>query len=208
MLYIITMNLNQFFYQKEPQKTYKFKVYFLDSGKYRPNGDSIPQIRNFDVTNISLPTYSFKKEIQKFGNFPKSFPVLDHDGFEITILFEETADHRVGRFVNWLQRKIMQSDGIYNPPDRSKFDRMIVRILNDFDQVVAEYVFPNVYFLRLQNVIYDYSTNEITRYEITFGGDIQNLEIFNNVIPAELPPGATSFPTGTLDNVRDLSNQS
>ncbi len=169
------MDFNQYFFRKEIQKSYRFQLVILDSGKHNPNGERMPFLQPYDVSNVSLPFYSFKKEIQKYGTFPKTFPVLDHDGFEITVTFEETKNQDVGKLVNWLQRKIIQDDGIYNPPSKNKIDSIDVHILNDMNDVMAIYSFPKCYFLRCQNVIYDYYSNEIVRCEVIFGADIGNV---------------------------------
>lgn len=204
------MNLKQFFNLKEVQKTYRFTVAINDnsfSERFLPNELSnrmgfSPKLEYYNVSNISLPMgYSFKKEIQKYGTFPKSFPVLDHDGFEIAILFEESDRHDIGALVNWLQRKIMSPDGIYYPPDKAKINSIEVNVLDDYENIVATYRFPNAYFLRCQNVIYDYYTSDILRCEVVFNADIENVEIFSKNTQVDNSPFPFGIPNGINSSI-------
>ena len=175
---------SEFYGNKSVQKSYNFSVSMVDDAnynfKYLPDNQKIPKIKDYHAINVSVPFYDFKKEVQYYGPFPRSFPVLSTDGFELSIVFEEDEEGTIARLVDWLQKRIIVNDGTgrYVPPGLNKITFIDVNLLDDRKNIVSTYKFPDCYFLKANNVTLDYTDNNSTKYEIIFGSDFQ---YFNNI---------------------------
>ena len=160
---------------KSIQLSYKFYVTFLDNAirnrKLISEIGMMPFIKNWHVLNVSIPTYVFKKESQKYGPMVKTIPVIDHDGFDIKITFEEDSYGTIAYFINWLQRKIVRQDGMYRNQVDNRIDNLNIEIEDERGVPVGFFNFRDVYYLASGEVTYDYSTNESIKYEVTFGAD-------------------------------------
>lgn len=179
----MALPINKFYSDnKSIQRSYNFFVTIVNdnsSNSYLPNGESMPHIENHHVLNVSVPQYGFKKEIQYYGPYPKTFPVLEHDGFELKITFEEDDKGTIARLINWLQRRIIMNDGTgrYVFPARNRIRSIFIRPVDAAGNEKLGYEYNNCYFLRASEPTYDYGTNESIKYEIVFGCDFQNFSI-------------------------------
>jgi hypothetical protein len=94
-------------YSKSIQLSHKFYVTFIEDPvrnfRLAPDIGIMPIIKNWHVLNVTVPTYNFKKEIQKYGPMVKSIPVMDYNGFEIKVTFEEDGLGTISYLINWLQ---------------------------------------------------------------------------------------------------------
>ncbi len=177
---------------KSIQRSYTFEVDIINDNSpgrnFLPDGESMPEIKNFHVLNVVIPQWSFKREIQYHGPFPRSFAVLDHDGFELKISFEEDDVGTIAKLIDWMQRRIFMRDGSgrYVPPGKNKIALIVVKVLDAAKNVVYIFKFPDCYFLKASEPTFDYATNESIKYEIVFGTDFQKFEavvpVPNNLI--------------------------
>ena len=171
-----------FFNNKSIQRSYQFRLSIVDGfndnseNKYYPDGEILPEIQNYHCLNVTIPNYQWKKEIQYVGVFPRSYQVLNHDGLEINVTLEEDDVHTVQNLINWLQRRIIQSNGLYVPPGQNRLTEIRIDITDAQENVVSSYSFPNAYFLKANDVSFSYSDNESTKFEIIFGSDFQEFE--------------------------------
>jgi len=149
--------------------------------------EEMPKLKSWHVVDVTLQNYSYKKEIVKYGILPRSFPVLEFDGFEITVTFEEDKFGTIQYFINWLQQRIIQPNGIYRHPGTNKIDALKVEIkenepteaTGEYKTVVA-YTFPDIYFLRgEQQGPLNYGSSDSIKYAITFGADSFEQEFKN-----------------------------
>lgn len=165
---------------KSIQKNYRFSVSF-----FAPDTSSnptlfnrvgpMPFIRAFHIKGLSIPQYTFKKESQMYGPAPRSFPILEHDGFEVKIDFEEDERGTIGSFVNWLQRLAIEpKQGLYTAPDFVKLPLIGVVAESDMGIPIAVYSLHDAFYLTASGPDFDYSANEAVKYEITFNVDIIN----------------------------------
>jgi hypothetical protein len=166
---------------KSIQKCYRFTVTFFPPKdmKLRPDiygrVGPMPLIRAFHVKNISIPQYTYKKEVQYYGPAPRSFPILEHDGFEVKIEFEEDDRGTIGSFVNWLQRLAIDPNyGTYTPPDYVKLAMIGIITESDFGIPIACYTLHNPFYLNASGPDLDYSDNAAVKYNIAFNVDIIN----------------------------------
>ena len=131
----------------------------------------MPTIKHWHVLNISIPQLDVKKETQMYGPLPKSFPYIDFDGHELKMQLEEDSLGTIGYFINWLQKRIVDKNGLYTPPDQVKLDRVIVEV-EDMNQIpVVVYTFHKCYFLNASDVTLDYSTSDSIKYDLVMNAD-------------------------------------
>lgn len=172
----MAFQVQKFYKEKSIQKSFNFSVTFYDNIRpYLPDGEQIPAIEDWHVVNVSIPFYDFKKEVHKIGSFPITFPVLDFDGFELKIIFEEDDKGTIAKLINWLQRRIITNEGFYVTPNLSKIIIDVI-IRNDIGKPIQRYSFKQCYFLKSSEVVFDYSTNDSIKYEIIFGSDYYEFE--------------------------------
>ena len=168
-------NLNPIFFEKSIVKLYNFTIDIIDN----PNAKvKIPKIKDWHIINMVMQNYNFKKDSIKYGALPKSFAVMDFDGFELSIRMEEDDKGTISKLINRLQRKIIKTNGVYEYPNNSKLSSIIIMILNDDGTPIHKYEFLEPVFLRSTTPQMDYSVNNSRIFEISFGSDILNEEHF------------------------------
>ena len=165
---------------KSIQKCYRFTVSFFppdfsDNPTLAKRVGPMPLIRAFHVRGLSIPQYTFKKETQYYGPAPRSFPILEHDGFEVKIDFEEDERGTIGSFVNWLQRLAIEPvNGLYTAPDLVKLPLIGVVSESDIGVPIACYSLHDAFYLTATGPDFDYADNTSVKYGITFNCDIIN----------------------------------
>lgn len=175
-----------FYKDKTIQRTDKFLVTIIEN-KLKPidlnpknnalnqqmisRAGSMPTIKEHDVANVTVPNFEFKKEIVNEGIFPRLFPVLSHEGFELSILFEDDAFGTIPKFINWCQRRIVDDNGIYYPFFLGNIGNLIFEALDDQDKIIYTYEFREIYFLRASPYTFDYTSTTAQKISITFGCD-------------------------------------
>ncbi len=182
------LELNEFYGDaKSIQKSFDFLVTLINDNvnSYLPDGEPMPEIKEWHITNITIPTYEFKKEIQYHGPFPYSHPVLEHDGFEVTVTFEEDAKGTIARLIDWLQRRIIRKNGRYIPPGKNRLTGIYCDVIKTEDNkriITNKFYYTNCYFLRASAPTYDYGTNESIKREVTFGADFAYFIKTKNIV--------------------------
>jgi hypothetical protein len=166
---------------KSIQKCYRFSVTIFPPPEMKTRPDiykrvgTMPNIKAFHVKNISIPQYTYKKESQYYGPAPRSFPLLEHDGFEVKIEFEEDERGTIGNFISWLQRlAIDPSQGTYTPPDFVKLLMIGVIAESDLGIPIACYTLHDPFYLNATGPDFDYAENASIKYSISFNVDIIN----------------------------------
>ena len=135
-------------------------------------------IKEYNIDNITLPSYTFKKEIQKMGPFTKVFPVFENEGVQLTLLLKEDEEHNVGKFITYLQKRIINEDGLYVNPSVSLINSIDVTILNNVGEKIVTYHFKECFYLSNTEPNYDYSNNGYISTALTMGANYYTLEIF------------------------------
>lgn len=162
---------------KTVQKNYKFFVTFWDneliSSKVDPETGSMPIIYHWHVRSITIPQYSFSKEVVKYGPIAKCYPVMsDFNGFDIDVEFEEDEHGTIAYFINYLQRKIVRQDGTYRSQLQNRIDNLVVLMEDDQGLPINMFWYKNVFFQNASSTTLDYSGNDSIKYTITFGADL------------------------------------
>ena len=134
----------------------------------------MPIIKHWHLVNVTIPQYDFQKETMYYGPMPRSFPILNFDGFELRMEMEEDTLGTISHFIAYLQKRIVDVDGLYSPPNAVKLDRIIVQIEDQNSVPVMIYTFHNCFFLQASDVTYDYGDNQSVKYQIVFGADFMS----------------------------------
>lgn len=172
---------------KSIQRSWGFDVSFI----YNPlKGLSLgrglefpPIIQPFYVLDVTMPTYSFKKEVMMYGQVPRTFPILEFEGFDVDVTLEEDEKGTVDYFINWNQRNIIDDEGYYSAPDDAKIKAMVVEIYDNQSKPVVYYIFHDLYFLAANPAQYSYNSNDSIKRTVTFGVDrVSTYYIKQNVI--------------------------
>lgn len=162
-------------------------------------------LNEFHVKKVNLSQFKFKREMQSLGIFQKTYPVLDHKGLELEIEFEEDALGTVGFFIQWLQARIIDEQGVYTSLSEIYIDPITVNITDERSDLVATYSFRNCYFLDASKGEYDYRNNKTVTYSIIFGTDFYDIEYSNGSVPSVLTNQNPNNSSNTL--VSDSSNR-
>jgi hypothetical protein len=143
------------------------------------------KLEPWHVKNVTIPDFSFKKDgIVKYGPFSKSVPVMDFDGFELKIEFEEDSTGTIKRMIQWFQARNVHNSGTYWPSSVSNLPYIEINILgqtpktNDTDKIIGSFKFQEVYFLDATEATFSYSDNSALGYSITFNSNYYTYEWF------------------------------
>lgn len=166
--------------QKTVQPAWKFRVIFDDFTAAGSTGNkALPTMESYHVRAITIPNYRFRKEVMDYNNIGKTFPILDSKmGLELRIEFDEDSAGRVARLVRYLQARIMNPDGTYNPPNKAKLNRISAEIYSNTGEVSARYWFHGCYLLEAEDYIYTYDSSENIKFVVTFAIDYITVEPF------------------------------
>lgn len=179
----------KFFKDKSIQKADKFLVTIIPNDLFDTRNSSalnikaqklkldlMPDIKQYHVTNITVPRYTFTQELINEGVFKRSFPVFEHKPFEVSVLFDEDHEGTIGRFINWSQRRLFDENGVYYSNRINRIGTLLVEILDDQDNVIYNYRFNDIYYVNSQPITYDYSQSVAMKYSINFGCDFVEFE--------------------------------
>ena len=183
--------LRDFLKKDSIQRSYQFLVDFnmssvdgtdvLDVGRnsllyiFGSTGNSLP-IKEYHIQNVVLPQYNFKKETQKFGIFNRSMPIYDNEGVELKIDLKEDEDHTISKFITYLQKRIINEDGTYNPPIKSLINSIEVTVLDNAGNKSAIYRFKECFFTNATEPNYAYENNAYINYVVTFTANYYTVE--------------------------------
>lgn len=135
-----------------------------------------PKIEQYQVLNITVPTFEFQKEQQPEGILTKSYPVMKFEGFVFPILFQEDIYGTISRFISWCQRRTISTTGEYYHPDVTRLGNIVVELINWDNQPIVRYTLEGVYFLGATAVTLDYTNGGPLPVSINFGADYLKTE--------------------------------
>jgi len=168
------LELKGFFANKSILQNFRFSVTFIDNPF---NFELVKRIGPFPITEswhvlgVTIPQYDFKKEVQHYGPILRSYPILEYDGMEFKIDFEEDKYGTVGKFITYLQRRVVDTNGVYTPPGKVKISRIIVTTENENGAPVGIFTFHQCYYLQCSDVDYRYNENDSVKYSVVFNAD-------------------------------------
>jgi hypothetical protein len=158
-----------------------------------------PIIQPFHIVDVSIPTYSFERKVMMYGQVPRSFPILNFEGFVLDITMEEDEQGTVDYFINWNQRNIIDKDGYYNPPDKAKLKAFVLEVQDKGANPVVYYIFHDIYFVNASAASYSYTGNESIKRQVSFGCDrLSHVYTKQNILTRG--PAAISGLVSTVKN--------
>jgi len=174
---------------KSIQKPWRFLVTFYDSpGAYiDPSNPNLakkynallqeigpqPVIKQWHVSNITIPQYKFHAEAQNYGPLTKSFPVMDKEPLKITVTMDEDEQGTIAYFINWMHRRIIDKNngGVHRSQKLNRITDLIVETEDDSGFPIQIYWFKNIFLSEVNETTFDYSTNENIKYTLGFAAD-------------------------------------
>jgi hypothetical protein len=146
-------------------------------------------IREWMVASCEIPFFKFSKQKQQLGPFVNSFPILDHDGFEFTIKFEEDNHGTIHSLIEHFSNRNIDKDGYYRPKeeryigaDAKKGETFKIKIernernLGAWDKTFTTVYFKNVYFLTASTASFSYDATAALTFDLTFNCDYYEID--------------------------------
>lgn len=167
---------NSKFESKSIQKNFRFIVSF-DNDFDTELIDNNIKLFPYHILSIDMPTsYGFKFEPMKIGPYSYSFPTMDHNGFDITVVFEEDDTCSIAKLIHYLQYKIIgdkdsKANGNYNPQSQNRIKTMFINIYDDGGNIVRTVRYYDLFFTGATSTALNYEANESIKYTITFHCD-------------------------------------
>lgn len=163
----LTRRIASFYERKDIQRAYNFLVYF----EYSDSIFNHAEVQSYHAVSVELPNYAFKKEDKQIGPFVKSFPVLDHNGFEFTIRFEEDSNGTVEKLIRLLVNRNIDTEGFNRPYEDTVIKDIVVSVYQANGDNVRKVYFKNCYYLKASTANYSYEEGKQIFYDITFNAD-------------------------------------
>lgn len=166
-------NLPEILTGKSVVPSFRFYATFIDNpfSRSKFSAGVMPIIRAYNILSMTLPTYKFKREVMLYGQVPRSFPVYDGEVLELSVTFEEDENASIAYFVNWMQRCIINSDGLYNPPLEQRIGNLVVEVEDKMGIPIMVHTFNKIFFIDSTDCTLDYSSNDSIKYTVRFGFD-------------------------------------
>lgn len=167
---------------KSIQKNFKFIVQFDNNFQTELINNNI-YLHPHHILSVDLPTsYGFKIDSMKIGPYSYSFPVMEHNGFDISIVFEEDEYGSIAKMIHYLQYKIIKdttgnrdrgdlANGTYIPQTQNRIKDITINIYNDGGQPVRSVVYKDVFFQSATPTSLNYDGNESIKYTVVFHSD-------------------------------------
>lgn len=132
-----------------------------------------PIIRSWHVTDVSVPSLDFKRETIMYGNIPRGFTVIGDNPLNATvdITFEEDNVGSIEYLKNWLQKTIIDSDGLHVPPNLQKLFNIVVTQFDPSGYPIGIYTIKNCYYVQSTGLNLGYSSSNIVTRKISFGSE-------------------------------------
>lgn len=160
---------------KSIQPSWKFYALFLDNPlqSFRVNSEPgpMPVLRPYHIVDVAIPSFSFEKQIMMYGQVPRTFPVLNFEGFNVSVTFEEDELGTIEYFINWCTRSIINREGLYRHPTERRIQAFVVEIQDKTGIPIVYYIFHDLYFLDASSASYSYENNSAIKRNVTFGVD-------------------------------------
>ena len=172
----LTTRTANFFERKSIQRSYNFMVYFdesgLDTGLAETDRTGVfSDMDAFHAISVELPNYAFDRGEMNYGPFFKKFPVLDHNGFEFTIKFEEDDEGRVKNMIHKLVRRNIRSDGYLKPYSETVIPNIVVSTYRPDGKNVNKTYFKNCFYMKSSTPSFSYEDGKQIFYDVTFNAD-------------------------------------
>ena len=172
---------SKFEMNKSIQKNFRFEVSFDQAFEGELHRQGI-FIQPYHMLSVDVPvSYGFKAEVMKIGPYSYGFPTMEHSGFELSIIFEEDENATIGKFIHYLQSKIIRdvdsgANGNYNPQSMNRIAEITINQFNDLGNINRTIHFMDAFFTNATSMSLNYDGNESVKHTITFHSDFMSQE--------------------------------
>tara|TARA_R110001606_G_scaffold88448_6_gene199273 strand:- start:1289 stop:1930 length:642 start_codon:yes stop_codon:yes gene_type:complete len=139
-------------------------------------------LKPYSVKSINIPNFSFQKELVKVGPFSKMMPVMNFDGYELSLELSESKGMGIYRFISWLQSRQIFEDGWFWPEKLAAIPFITIDVFktHDSDEKVATITYEDIMFLQSTEAQFNYSDNTPVSYTLTFNANVSNVKYYSN----------------------------
>lgn len=200
-----SQGLQSFYSKKSVLPSWKFLVTINTDDDIQQTGENAgntisPKIKsafsNIDyhhVVDVTIPFYKFSMESVKYGPVAKTFPKLDHNGFNITITFEDDSNGNVLDLIHQLQKTIVDDDGFYKRLNLNKIGNINIQLYNHYGLTVGEWIAHGAYYTGVNDLTLSYANNDTVKFGLNFGCDTiqfyKSQELMGNLTVNYTGPG-------------------
>lgn len=172
-----TFNINKTLYQKFKDYTNSMLASYDITGA---GSLASYNLKPYSVKSVNIPNFSFRKETVKVGPFSKMVPVMEFDGYELSLTLSESEGMSIYRFINWLQSRQIYKDGWFWPEKLAALPWIKIDVFktHDSEKKVASITYEDLMFLQASEVQFEYADNTPVSYTITFNANVSNVEYF------------------------------
>tara|TARA_Y100000310_G_C20704329_1_gene833635 strand:- start:5427 stop:6077 length:651 start_codon:yes stop_codon:yes gene_type:complete len=182
---IFSRDLQRFYSRKSVLPSWKFVVDVLTEDitfngvdrKVDPLVKKIFKILSYHhVVDVTVPSYKFNIEKTMYGAVARTFPTLSHDGFVVTITYEDDANGDILLLIQLLQQTIMKTTGLYTRLNENRVGDIHITLYNYVGRSVCTWKAKNAYFLGSDDITLSYTNNDTLKYPLRFGCDVIEFE--------------------------------
>jgi len=160
--------LGGFFKNKSVLPTFKFEGTFIDK-----NIPTTALLKSYHIRSVSYEQHTFKQEGQYHGpGILKTFPVLDRGegagAYRLSLVLEEDSHATVQKFIEYLKKKIINSNGLYNTIDAMKSMEFDLKIFTTPSYTIK---FQEVYFQTAEANDFSYAETDMKAYTVILAYD-------------------------------------
>lgn len=220
---LFSLGLNNFYATKSVLPSWKFTVFITTDDDIIKTGDNAGKIiqkiikRAFSrityhhIVDVSIPLYKYQSEVTKYGPVAKTFPVLNHEGFQIKITFEDDSDGNVLKLIHEMQQTVVDSNGFYKPLNENKIGDININLFNHHGINVCQWIGKNAYFLGAEDISLSYKNDDTLKLAVNFGCDIISFrkhELIPSVVKNGLQIGAAiATNRQSVNTITDFRDQ-
>lgn len=161
---------------------YKFKADFENNTNDNNKQKMLDRIKPWHFVSVSVPTYTFRREVVKYGAIPRTFPILDfNEGLTVRVTLEEDNTGTIAYFVNWCQRQNIDNYGFYVAPLLNRIGDLRIEMQDNVGEPIVHYVFKNLYYEDASELALDYGSTDVIKYDIRFTADVVEVNFYKQV---------------------------
>ena len=183
--------INKFLHLKTIQKPFNFYVQlynkypqpdlFSNQKTMKDFEDATEKfpVKPWHVKSVTLPHPATKVEVQRFGTFVRRHPMFDFESQILKIDFMEDANHTIGKFIMWCNKRRMNADGYYFPLEESAPLFILVNILSEDGSPNVTYAFSYCNLLNASEATYAYDGADAISHSLDFSFESVEISTVN-----------------------------
>lgn len=150
------------FFNKTFQRSDRFVVDIID--------DMASKVHSFEVKSVRLPNYQFKTDkVLDSDLYPGSFTTFNlAEGMTFDVTFDENASNDIMVFIQSVIKKMINSNGVYNPISQHPIKEIRVNVLDEVGDKTMIHRMKNCRLTNYDPITLDYSNSDVMVINCTF----------------------------------------